>query len=46
MKMLDFELLCGEYMIEPALALENENIVGAIHQNDIAAVRDYLESDF
>ena len=46
MTMLDFEIMCGEHLIDPAVALENKTVVGAIHQNDMDALKDALETEF
>lgn len=46
MKRIDFELLCGKYNIEPSLAIEDKEIIAAIHQNDLSAVEDCLRDNF
>ena len=42
----DFQMLCGEYLIEPSLALENENIREALRQRDAEQVKHILETEF
>ena len=42
----EFMIICGEYMIEPSLALENENIRKAIKENDGEQVKAILENEF
>ena len=42
----EFQMLCGEYLIEPSLALENENIREALRQRDAKQVKHILETEF
>lgn len=42
----EFMILCGEYLIEPNMALENENICEALRQRDAEQVRHILENEF
>jgi len=42
----EFMILCGEYLIEPCLALENENICEALRKRDVEQVRQILENEF
>ena len=42
----EFNAACTEYTIDPALALEDRDILAAIHQNDIDAVKDALRDNF
>jgi hypothetical protein len=43
----EFALLCGEYLIDPAIALENEKIVAALKEKKPAAeIRRLLETEF
>lgn len=46
MKILDFKVLCGEFMLDPDLVLENENIREALSERDDKAVRHILETEF
>ncbi len=46
MKMLDFEVLCGKYLIDPALALENENLREALKRRDDAEVERIIREEF
>tara|TARA_Y100001937_G_scaffold53480_1_gene73740 strand:+ start:131 stop:271 length:141 start_codon:yes stop_codon:yes gene_type:complete len=45
MTKLEFFALCGEFLIDPALALENDDVLDALRSNDDALVRDILEND-
>lgn len=42
----EFMIICGEYMIEPSLALENENIRQALQERDNEQVKTILENEF
>lgn len=42
----EFQILCGEYLIEPSMALENENICKALRQRDAEQVKQILENEF
>ncbi len=42
----EFAAICGEYLITPEMALENEQVVGAIKQNDRDALKEALETEF
>ena len=46
MKCFEFETLCGELLINPELALENENIVDALKDRDDEKVIELLKNDF
>lgn len=42
-----FILLCNEYMIEPSIALENDNILQALRdRKPIETVKTILETEF
>ena len=41
-----FNAICTEYTILPALALESDKVIAAIHQNDIDELKEVLESEF
>jgi len=41
-----FQVLCGEYLIEPHIALENENLVKAIKEGNYDKVVEILECEF
>jgi len=42
----EFMIICGEYMIEPSLALENENIRQALQERDNEQIKTILENEF
>ena len=42
----EFAALCSEYCIDPAIALENEDIVEALKNRDVEAVADILANEF
>ncbi len=42
----DFLILCGEYLIDPSLALENDEICEALRQGDDVKVEALIESQF
>jgi len=42
----EFQMLCGEYLIEPSVALENEKICEALRQRDDEQVKHILETEF
>lgn len=46
MSKTEFMILCGEYLIEPCIALENENICEALRQRDAEQVKHILENEF
>ena len=46
MKCSEFETLCGELLIDPEIALENENIVDALKDRDDEKVIELLKNDF
>jgi len=42
-----FILLCNEYMIEPSIALENDNILQALRERkSIEQIKTILETEF
>lgn len=41
-----FAMLCEEYLIDPAVALENESIVEALEAGDDVEVRRLLQEEF
>ena len=46
MTLTEFEILCGEALIEPSLALENEAIRKALTDRDDAKVKTLLMTEF
>lgn len=46
MSILEFEALCGEALVDPALAIENDNIVRALRDKDDAEVKRLIEEEF
>ena len=42
----DFLILCGEYLIDPSLALENDDICEALRQGDDVKVEALIENQF
>jgi len=46
MTQTQFQILCGEHLIEPNMALENENICEALRQRDADQVKQILETEF
>ena len=46
MKTNQFEILCGKYLINPAIALENADIVEALQNKDDKEVERILAYDF
>jgi hypothetical protein len=46
MTRLEFLALCGEYNVDPAVALENEAVVEALRQRDAAEVERVLREEF
>ena len=42
----EFAAMCGDLLISPAVALENENIRQALKNGESAEVRDLLENEF
>jgi len=42
----EFLVLCSNYDIDPAIALENDNVVEALRNRDDNAVATILESEF
>jgi hypothetical protein len=41
-----FEILCGQYLIDPGVALENENIQSALRAKDAKEVERILREEF
>ena len=41
-----FASACAEHSVDPAIALENENIVEALRQRDLAEVARLLKEEF
>lgn len=41
-----FNTLCAQYYIDPAIALENDNIVAAIKAGDVEMVQFLLANEF
>jgi hypothetical protein len=46
MKRIDFMALCGEFLIDPDLALENDYIREALIEKDYEAVKYLLKTEF
>ena len=46
MTWLEFQSICGEYLITPELALENDNIKEALQARDDDKVKQLLKSEF
>lgn len=46
MTMTTFETLCGELLIDPSLALENDSIRDALASRDDARVKEILETEY
>ena len=46
MKCFEFETLCGELLIDPKIALEDEEIVGALKDRDDEKVEELLKNNF
>ena len=46
MKRLDFVALCGKYLIDVDVALENEYLVEALQDKDDQAVEFILKTEF
>lgn len=46
MKQLDFIALCGEYLLEPELVLENEDVREALAAKDDKKVKQLLRTEF
>tara|TARA_Y100000114_G_scaffold6559_1_gene5290 strand:+ start:159 stop:308 length:150 start_codon:yes stop_codon:yes gene_type:complete len=49
MTKLEFFALCGEFLIDPALALENDDVVNALRNSvgsDDTLVRNILENEY
>lgn len=46
MTMLGFELLCGEYLIPPEIAMENKNLIAALLAGDETEARRILAAEF
>ena len=46
MTKLQFVIECGKVLIEPALALENEEIVKALREKDDKKVIELLKTEF
>ena len=42
----EFDQLCSERLIDPALALESDAVVGAIRQGDRDALIEALDTEF
>ena len=42
----EFLVVCLEYYIDPAIALENDNIRQALRDKDNNAIRNILENEF
>jgi hypothetical protein len=41
-----FNTLCAAYYIDPAIALENDNVIAAIRAGDVAALTAVLQNEF
>jgi hypothetical protein len=46
MKRLDFIALCGKYLIDVDVALENDYVVEALQEHDDKAVEYLLKTEF
>lgn len=46
MKKLEFQVICGKYLIDPDLALENDYIREALQERDYKAVEYLLKTEF
>jgi hypothetical protein len=42
----EFNALCGEHLIDPAIALENEQVVQALREGDDAKVETLVKEEF
>ncbi len=43
---LEFIAVCGEHLIDPRIAIENENIQAAIRAEDMELIRKILGEEF
>jgi len=43
---MEFLALCGEYLIHPAIAFENELIQAAYKNKDVKEIKKLLEEEF
>lgn len=46
MTQLQFIAKCGQYLIDPALALENENIASALRDRNYELIETILREEF
>lgn len=46
MSMLEFATLCGQLLIDPATALENEDVLEALRRKDAEEVERILREEF
>ena len=46
MTQIQFQILCGKHLIEPNMALENQNIIEALRESDDEKVERILETEF
>ena len=42
----EFQILCGEHLIDVGTALENENIRAALKENNVEKVEQILKTEF
>lgn len=45
-KLLLFVAICGEHLIDPNIALENENVKKCVDTNNFTKLRTILEEEF
>tara|TARA_B100000131_G_scaffold237491_1_gene229585 strand:- start:251 stop:391 length:141 start_codon:yes stop_codon:yes gene_type:complete len=46
MTIFEYEVLCGKYLINPEIALENENFRNALKNRDYKKVEEILINEF
>jgi len=42
----EFAVICGQYLIDIGIALENENVIAAVKAGDILALHHVLQTEF
>ena len=46
MTQIEFQAICGEYLVHPEIVLENQSIRDALADKDDARVKELIESEF